>query len=70
MGHMWALSVLEGVHKQPAHWKDETKYVRIKYFTETEIMAVQEWTGGAFNPTKINPCSIIYALKLTLTNAA
>lgn len=31
-------SVLEGVHKPTASWKDEAKYVRIKHGTETEIM--------------------------------
>lgn len=40
MGHMLTLSVLEGIHKPTAYGKEETKYVRIKYFTETEIMAL------------------------------
>lgn len=40
MGHMLTLSGLEGVHKSTEYWKDETKYVRMKYFTETEIMVL------------------------------
>jgi len=40
MGHILTLAVLESIRKPTAYCKDETKYVRIKYFTETEIMAL------------------------------
>lgn len=38
MGHLLTLSVLEGMHKPTATWKDGTKYVRTKYSTETQII--------------------------------
>lgn len=40
MGQMLTLSVLEGICKPTAYCKGETKFVRIKYLTETEIMTL------------------------------